>query len=392
MAPKATSRNSKKGKSQDMNWEDWADQFCVAEPGWEDEPKKVWDCTTCKKYVKMSHLAKLWPRERAAVQVRRWEGTMSTCTSQHFVLRYEEITAAANLPVSKPNVMNYSNMAMIWAEIVLHKEVDWRTIYGRNVDTLNRRDTMIYTNWTGPSDCLPIWSNRGQFGFPAEVLPDAEDDDDDEVDDAPAPVTFGERHERREERQDIEYDQQMREAMRRSLEDYGRPHGYDGNHERNRRARSPQGGRGSTQHGDVPRSGSMKEGRSHGSTQYTASSFGGSHDYPRTTEYGGSNQGGSQYNPGTMQYTGPSEGGSQYLPGSYGHHGISNYGRSSGGGSGNTSAIPPPTFGSFGGPYLGNYREEGPLSGYGYNDRTTSYGLSTSTYPSQEDDSSSNSE
>jgi len=40
------------------------------------------------------------------------------------------------------------------------------------------------------------------------VLKDAKDDssDDDEVNDAPAPVVFGERHKRRDECEDIEYE------------------------------------------------------------------------------------------------------------------------------------------------------------------------------------------
>lgn len=48
--------------------------LCVAKPGWEDEPKKVWDCTTCKKYVKMMHLCKMWEQDRVELQIRRWEG------------------------------------------------------------------------------------------------------------------------------------------------------------------------------------------------------------------------------------------------------------------------------------------------------------------------------
>ena len=69
--------------------------------------------------------------------------------------------SALGLPNSKPTMMNYSTMAMVWAEIVLHKDVDWRTIYGRNVETLNRSQHMIPTNWSGLSDCMPLWSNRG---------------------------------------------------------------------------------------------------------------------------------------------------------------------------------------------------------------------------------------
>jgi hypothetical protein len=72
-------------------------------------------------------------------------------------------------------MMNYSNMAMVWAEIVLHKDVDWRIVYGRNVSCLNRDLWMIPTNWIGPSDCWPRWLNRisnsGSYGAPAITGP-----------------------------------------------------------------------------------------------------------------------------------------------------------------------------------------------------------------------------
>jgi hypothetical protein len=64
---------------------------------------------------------------------------------------------------------------MVWAEIVLYKDVDWRTVYGRNVSGLNRDLWMIPTNWIGPSDCWPRWSNRisnsGSYDAPAITGP-----------------------------------------------------------------------------------------------------------------------------------------------------------------------------------------------------------------------------
>jgi hypothetical protein len=108
----------------------------------------------------MKHLAKLWPWSQVVISVPRWKGPTESCTSDHFRQRYFEIHTAAGLPCSKPKIMNYSNMAMVWAEIVLHKDVDWRTVYGRNVSGLNWDLWMIPTNWIGPSDCWPRWSNR----------------------------------------------------------------------------------------------------------------------------------------------------------------------------------------------------------------------------------------
>ena len=207
MLPKGISNPFKKNtkeKSQDMDWDAYFSELCVAEEGWQYEPKKVWSCTTCKQYVKISHIAKLWPTDNIQAlerQVERWEGPMNTCTRTHFVQRYEEIWATCNLGASKPNIMNYSTMAMVWAEIVLQRDVDWRTVIGKDKKTKMTCDkAVIDTNWVGPSDCMPVWFYRGQFGFPPEPMPDAEDDsdddDNDDEEDLPPPPPFLKRHER----------------------------------------------------------------------------------------------------------------------------------------------------------------------------------------------------
>lgn len=354
-------KKSPKGKSQDMNWKDWQNPNCIAEPGWEEEPKKVWDCTTCKKYIHMTHLSKIWPKERAHIQVRRWEGQQSTCLSKHFIHRYDEVTRNAGSRDSKPNVMNYSNMAMVWAEIVLHKDVDWRTIAGRNVNNLNRKDAVIYTSWTQPSDCMPEWSNRGQFGFPAIVMPDAEDEysDDEGIDEAPVPVTFGERHHRVEAREDIEYEQQMQEAMRRSLEDRGRHHRQNEYYRRDRDAYHPFDGRIGSQYGMISGSGSSGVDGNHGAAHSVPSSQVGL-------------QSSSRYR----------------ASGSYGHQGS---GSNDPGFTTNVSD-PPPTFG---GPYYGNYGQGSAPSGhgdpYGGSPYVGTYGCG-STAPNHRDDSDSGSE
>src|SRR5579875_2903105 len=147
-----------KGKPQEMNWNITDDPNAVAEEGWESEPKSPWTCTTCKKYVKMYHLMKLWPREQAMISGPRWEGPANSCRSEHFKLRYHEVTIQVGVQNSRPGIMLYSNMAMVWAEIVLHKEVDWTTVAGRNVDLLDRSMSFIPTAWVGRSDCMDLWS------------------------------------------------------------------------------------------------------------------------------------------------------------------------------------------------------------------------------------------
>jgi hypothetical protein len=63
------------------------------------------------------------------VFIPRWKGPAKSCMDDHFRQQYFEIHTAAQLPCSKPKVMNYLNMAMVWAEIMLHKDVDWRIVY-----------------------------------------------------------------------------------------------------------------------------------------------------------------------------------------------------------------------------------------------------------------------
>jgi hypothetical protein len=149
-----------KGKAPEMDWDATDDADVVAEYGWQDEEETLWTCTMCKRYVKMKHLMKLWPRAQARISGPRREGLASSCESSHFLHRYHEVTAAVGVRNSRPEIMLYSNMAMVWAEIVLHKDVDWRTVAGRNVSLLDRSQHFIPTTWNDLSDCWPRWSNR----------------------------------------------------------------------------------------------------------------------------------------------------------------------------------------------------------------------------------------
>jgi hypothetical protein len=97
----------------------------------------------------------------STISVPRWEGPTKNCMNDHFRERYFEIHTAARLPYSKPKIMNYSNMAMLWAKIVLHKDVDWRIVYRTNVNHLSWNIWMIPTNWVGPS---------GQIGRPTTLI------------------------------------------------------------------------------------------------------------------------------------------------------------------------------------------------------------------------------
>jgi len=88
-----------------------------------------------------------------------------------------------------------------------YKEIEWPTIARHNVKNLTYKQAMIHINWIIVSNCIPKWSNRGQFGFLAVVLPDVEDDleDDNDIEDAPTSMTSRKRHKHQEACEDIEY-------------------------------------------------------------------------------------------------------------------------------------------------------------------------------------------
>lgn len=163
--PRRERASASKGKAPEMDWEATDDPDCVAEEGWEDEEETPWSCTTCKRYVKMKHLMKLWPRSQAMISGPRREGLASSCESNHFLHRYHEVTIAVGVRNSRPEIMLYSNMAMVWAEIVLHKDVDWRTVAGLNVSLMDRSKHFIPTTWNQASDCWPRWSNRSSNDY-----------------------------------------------------------------------------------------------------------------------------------------------------------------------------------------------------------------------------------
>jgi len=232
---------------------------------------------------------------------------------------------------------------------VLHKDVDWRTAQGRNVDNYNRTDAVIDTQWTGPSDCMPEWSNRGYLQQPSVVLKDAEDewsDDDGDDDNVEANATFGERHERAEERERIEFEQQMQEATRRSLVDRGRHDRHGGSYPSEHGTGGSEQGRGGSYYNYDPQIGFGGGGGNYGTMQQSGSSGYGSY-YTTPTQVGFEGRGGSHATP---QYGGSTHGSAQYYPGSsgsdpYAHHGGSSYSGLNVSTSQSSASIPPPTFG-----------------------------------------------
>jgi hypothetical protein len=61
--------------------------------------------------------------EKTSTSIRPTMGRAIKKLYQYPWERYFKIHNTANLPYSKLQIMNYSNMVMVWAEIVLYKDV-----------------------------------------------------------------------------------------------------------------------------------------------------------------------------------------------------------------------------------------------------------------------------
>jgi len=111
------------------------DRRVIAEPGWDTEPSPLWVCHTARKYVKMCHIDKLFPEAVWSYNHRNSGLKPKDCISKHFAHRALEVwsTLFPNKPFGpdNKNIISYSMAAMIYAEIELKKDVDWRTVFTR---------------------------------------------------------------------------------------------------------------------------------------------------------------------------------------------------------------------------------------------------------------------
>jgi hypothetical protein len=96
-----------------------------------------------KKYVKMHHIDKLFPRAVWNYNHKVSGVKPSESTSKHFEHHALQVWSA--LYLEKPfgsknkNIISYSMAAMLYAELELKRKVDWRTLLTRN-----KEDRMEY--------------------------------------------------------------------------------------------------------------------------------------------------------------------------------------------------------------------------------------------------------
>jgi hypothetical protein len=108
----------------------------LAEHGWDSITLPLWTCNTPKKYVKMHHIDKLFPEAVWKYNCRVSSIKPGECKSKHFAHRVLEVwsTLYPDKPfgLNNKNIISYSMVAMVYAEIELKRKVDWRTVFTKN--------------------------------------------------------------------------------------------------------------------------------------------------------------------------------------------------------------------------------------------------------------------
>ena len=117
-----------KGATHALHYDILDDPNIKAESNWEKEEAEYWTSRMCRKYIKMYHIDKLWPREFHARHTHDYACKPYDCKNEHFVHRSKEVWRA--LFGDKPMVkgyINYSVACMVYAELILARKVDWST-------------------------------------------------------------------------------------------------------------------------------------------------------------------------------------------------------------------------------------------------------------------------
>ena len=146
-----------KGAAHGLHYEILDDPNIVAESDWEDEAAEYSSGRLCRQYVKMYHIDKLWPWESHARHTTDFSCKPLTCKNKHFVHRAKEVWRAmfGGKSMSK-GYINYSLASMVYAELQLHKKVDWSTFQTKKKNPLllqiNQKD--IPDSW--PQETEPL--------------------------------------------------------------------------------------------------------------------------------------------------------------------------------------------------------------------------------------------
>ena len=128
IARDSTKRYKPKDAHHAFDWKALEDPNVRAKKGWENEEEEYWSSKTCKKYVKMCHIDKLWPKKHHTVNTKNLAYRPLTCNDDYFIHRAEKVWRAlfGNRKKSK-GLFNYGMLVMVYLELNLERKVDWST-------------------------------------------------------------------------------------------------------------------------------------------------------------------------------------------------------------------------------------------------------------------------
>jgi hypothetical protein len=109
--------------------------------GWEDVPEP-WTYADCEEYIEWCHIDKKFPPERHRKNRKSNKANLRFCSCPDFTQRcievYQVLYGRANV---ERNEIVFYICRMVWAEVVLKKKVDWRTIkQAKNITMLEEPD------------------------------------------------------------------------------------------------------------------------------------------------------------------------------------------------------------------------------------------------------------
>ena len=142
--------------------------------GWE-AASQPWTLATCEQFIEWCHIGKLFPLHRHKCNRQSNKANMKYCKNRQFGRRCLEVWQVLyNQAMNERNEVPLFICRMVYAEVVLHRQVDWRTI--RLTPSVQRRphEMAIPTgvlrfpgvDWAyldDPEDQAPVdWSDSGE--------------------------------------------------------------------------------------------------------------------------------------------------------------------------------------------------------------------------------------
>jgi hypothetical protein len=114
---------------------------------------RLWTLKQCKKYITRSHIARLWycdDMDAIWGWMARWEFRMTACAIPEFALWYTEVIWLTKGGQNLPTCI-YSNLSMVYAEVMLGKPVNWSTmtVHSRSDIIAETSDIPTNVNWNG---------------------------------------------------------------------------------------------------------------------------------------------------------------------------------------------------------------------------------------------------